>query len=109
MERKRLHFGDATGPTRTEHRPGLEAFQKPEPLIVDRDDDRLGSAFCDRRQHFVGDDAGMIGQSMRALSPQRMLVAAGLAEGEELGSNGLLICRPVDRSRGRNWDPTAFR
>ena len=37
--------------------------------------------------------------SLRARKPQRKLVAEALAEGEELGSNGLLICRPVDRSR----------
>jgi hypothetical protein len=41
-------------------------------------------------------------------SQRRILVAEGLAEGEELGSNGLLICRPSTWPRGRDWNPTAL-
>jgi len=38
----------------------------------------------------------------RAKTRQRMLVAKGLAEGEELASNGLLICRPSTCPRERH-------
>jgi hypothetical protein len=31
-----------------------------------------------------------------------------LAEGEELGSNGLLICKALSWSREKDWNPTVL-